>query len=164
MKKRTKDPKDVEPEIIDLTSASAPEPDPCVEAIAQSFPKLDPIARVGLYSQVLSMREFLHVRPKRRRGRAKGSGLMPHTLEAFELYKQGYTEGQIGRHFDLSKDELRKLMARIRAMKSRLPEEERRAFALAHWTGRSLARKPKAPTLASGSKNPRRSAAESKLP
>jgi hypothetical protein len=136
--------------IIDLTHEPAPKPDPCVEALVQHLPPMDDpsstiLARSGLRGQVEWMRQFLHVSPIGRPGRRKGSGLKEHTLEAFELYKQGYTEGQIGQHFELSKDELRKLMARIRAMKSRLPEEERRAFARAHWAGRSPTRKRKAP-------------------
>jgi hypothetical protein len=95
-----------------------------------------------------------------RRGRHEGSGLKEHTLEGFELYGQGYTEHQIGEHFRLSADELKKLMARIRAKKSKLPKDERRTFALARLNARSMAaaarkhapaHKRKAPAPASGS-------------
>ena len=42
---------------------------------------------------------------------------MEHTLEAFDLYyNQGYTEHQIGEHFHLNEDALKKLMARVRAL------------------------------------------------
>ena len=74
-----------------------------------------------------------------RRGRPEGSGLNEHTREGFELYGQGYTEHQIGEHFALAPDKLEKLMACIRSKKSKLPEEERRAFTLARLKARNMA-------------------------
>jgi len=136
MVKRAKDLKDqmVEPEVIDLTSAPTSEPEPCLKAIAQSFPKLDPIARVGLYSQVLSMRESLHMRPKGRRGRPKGSGLKEHTTDAFELWKQGYAPSEICHKLGIPQQERTRIKSRIRSMKRRLPDDERQAAVRAHYS------------------------------
>jgi hypothetical protein len=79
-----------------------------------------------------------------RRGRPQGSGLKEHTTEAFELYRQGWTEHQIGERFGLSAADLTLLMARIRAKKSKLHEEERRAFSLTRFT--AISARKRAPT------------------
>jgi hypothetical protein len=74
------------------------------------------------------MRQFLHMQPKGRRGRPKGSGLQQHTTEALELHRRAYTAWEMCRELGIPRNHRTRLEARIRSAIRRLPEDERQAI------------------------------------
>lgn len=82
--------------------------------------------------KVVWMRQFLHMSPKRPRGRPKGSGLKQDTEEGFHLWKLGYTPGETRRKLGLAEEEGKKLQSRLRSRIRRLPKEERLALRKLH--------------------------------
>ncbi len=140
MEEQAEDDPVVQEEIIDLSSAPTPEPDPCVEAIAQSFPKLDPFTRVGLSSQVSFMREFLHMRPKRQRGRPR----KPSIDEAWNLWaEQAMDHAEYCRKLKVHGEESRRLKSGVRGRMRSLPKDERLAVTEARRSKRARLAQPK---------------------
>jgi hypothetical protein len=144
-----------EPELTDLTQDVGPYPfesDPCYRVLGEHLPKWDPppemcsiplgsafwngCRQAVLWTQLESMHEFLHMRPKRIRGRPEGSGLKEHTAAAFELWKEGMTPSEICRALEIPQAERGRLAARNRSTKRRLPEDERQAAVRAAWSSR----------------------------
>jgi hypothetical protein len=121
----------VEPDvaIIDLTELPDPKPDRCLEALAQHLPPLGIVARLGLTSDLEWERQFLHISPRGKRGRPKGSGVKEHTDDAWEIWKQGrQTSSQVCRAVGMPQSEKDRLDGRMRSKLRALPKEEHDAI------------------------------------
>lgn len=102
-------------------------------------------ARPGSQDKKKQVRAIIRNGLPLQRGRSKGSGL-EQTETEFRLYKQGYTpkETFLALGIPWTEQEGRKLTARLRSIKRRLPAEDRQAAISAHWEG-ARSRKPARP-------------------